>query len=167
MEERAADGCALCFAGEMVKKSLADPEVLQETKARMLSVTADAHPLWGKMTAPQMMRHLACSCEVALKERAVGPLKGPPKWLVKWAALRSGLTWSKNLKTAPELLRALEEESPADFAAVTALAIQKMEALATGIWLAPSHPMFGSMSSRDWQRWGYLHADHHLRQFGR
>jgi hypothetical protein len=28
------------------------------------------------------------------------------------------------------------------------------------------HPMFGAMSHDDWMRWGYLHADHHLRQFG-
>jgi hypothetical protein len=167
VEERAADGCALCFAGEMVKKSLVDPNVVAETKTRLLSVTADARPLWGKMTARQMMWHLTCSYEVALKERTVGPLKGPPKWLIKWAALRSGLTWAKNLKTTPELVRALEEESPADFTALTAQTIQRMEAVATGIWLAPSHPMFGTMSSRDWQRWGYLHADHHLRQFGR
>jgi hypothetical protein len=27
------------------------------------------------------------------------------------------------------------------------------------------HPMFGSMKRADWLRWGYLHADHHLRQF--
>jgi hypothetical protein len=151
----------------VMKKTLADREVVKETKERMLSVTADARPLWGKMTAAQMMRHLTCSCEVALRERAVGPLQGPPKWLMKWAALRSGFRWPKNFKTTPELERALEEESNADFAAVTARTIQRMEAVATGIWLAPSHPMFGTMSSRDWQRWAYLHADHHLRQFGR
>lgn len=29
------------------------------------------------------------------------------------------------------------------------------------------HPMFGTMSDRDWMRWGYLHMDHHLRQFGK
>ena len=27
--------------------------------------------------------------------------------------------------------------------------------------------LWGKMSARDWMRWGYLHADHHLRQFGR
>jgi hypothetical protein len=27
--------------------------------------------------------------------------------------------------------------------------------------------MFGPMTEKDWMRWGYLHADHHLRQFGR
>jgi Protein of unknown function (DUF1569) len=29
------------------------------------------------------------------------------------------------------------------------------------------HPIFGPMTAKDWMRWGYLHADHHLRQFGR
>jgi hypothetical protein len=29
------------------------------------------------------------------------------------------------------------------------------------------HSIFGSMTNQDWMRWGYLHADHHLRQFGR
>jgi len=26
--------------------------------------------------------------------------------------------------------------------------------------------MFGLMPDRDWMRWGYLHMNHHLRQFG-
>ena len=30
----------------------------------------------------------------------------------------------------------------------------------------PAHPFFGAMSSSAWLRWGYLHMDHHLRQFG-
>jgi hypothetical protein len=29
-----------------------------------------------------------------------------------------------------------------------------------------SHPFFGRMTEREWMRWGYLHTDHHLRQFG-
>ena len=28
------------------------------------------------------------------------------------------------------------------------------------------HPIFGRMSDGDWLRWGYLHMEHHLRQFG-
>jgi hypothetical protein len=27
------------------------------------------------------------------------------------------------------------------------------------------HAIFGAMSRREWLRWGWLHADHHLRQF--
>ena len=29
------------------------------------------------------------------------------------------------------------------------------------------HPYFGAMTRAEWLRWGWLHADHHLRQFGR
>jgi hypothetical protein len=29
-----------------------------------------------------------------------------------------------------------------------------------------SHPLWGQMSDWEWGRWGYLHTDHHLRQFG-
>jgi hypothetical protein len=28
------------------------------------------------------------------------------------------------------------------------------------------HPIFGAMTEEEWMRWGYLHMDHHLRQFG-
>jgi hypothetical protein len=28
------------------------------------------------------------------------------------------------------------------------------------------HPVFGRISGSAWLRWAYLHADHHLRQFG-
>jgi hypothetical protein len=28
------------------------------------------------------------------------------------------------------------------------------------------HPIFGKMKEKPWMRWGYLHSDHHLRQFG-
>ena len=28
------------------------------------------------------------------------------------------------------------------------------------------HPIFGAMTDAEWMRWGYLHTDHHLRQFG-
>jgi hypothetical protein len=28
------------------------------------------------------------------------------------------------------------------------------------------HPIFGQMTEKEWMRWGYLHMDHHLRQFG-
>ena len=29
------------------------------------------------------------------------------------------------------------------------------------------HSLFGKLSYVDWMRWGYVHTDNHLRQFGR
>jgi hypothetical protein len=30
---------------------------------------------------------------------------------------------------------------------------------------AAANPILGPMTRDEWMRWGYLHADHHLRQF--
>jgi hypothetical protein len=148
-------------------KSLASVEVLSETRARLRTVRVNDHARWGKMTAKQMMRHLGCSYEVALGKRTVAPMEGLPPVLVKWVALRSGLRWSKNLATTPELKRAMTVHSDDKFDELVSAAIDGMERVANGKKCAPSHPMFGPMSAADWMRWGYLHADHHLRQFGR
>jgi hypothetical protein len=119
------------------------------------------------MTAKQMVRHLGCAYEIALGKRTASPVEGLPPVLVKWVALRSGLRWPKNVSTMPELKRAMVGHSDDKFDELVCEAIEGMERLASGPRFAPSHPMFGPMSAADWMRWGYLHADHHLRQFGR
>jgi hypothetical protein len=150
-----------------MKKSLASAEALSEIRLRLRSVRVSDHARWGKMTAKQMVRHLRCSCEVALGERTVAPMERFPPVLMKWLALSSGLPWLKNLQTVPELKRAIGERSETEFEVLVGAVIEKMQAMAGGKSCAPSHPMFGPMSEEDWLRWGYLHADHHLRQFGR
>jgi hypothetical protein len=148
-------------------KSLASVEVLAEIRGRLRTVRVDDRARWGKMTAKQMVRHLRCSYEMALGDRAVGPVEGLPPVVMKWLALRSGLRWAKNIQTMPELKRAIAERSETEFDVLVRATIERMERLARGAPCVPTHPMFGPMSDADWLRWGYLHADHHLRQFGR
>ena len=150
-----------------MKKSLASLEVLSEIRGRLRSVKVDDRARWGKMTAKKMMRHLICSYEVALGERRVAPVEGPVPVLMKFIALQSGLRWPKNIQTMPELKRAIAEHSEVEFTVLIRAAVESMEAVAKETHYAPSHPMFGPMTPEDWMRWGYLHADHHLRQFGR
>jgi hypothetical protein len=68
----------------------------------------------------------------------------------------------------PEVDQAIAGTSPTDFAADVAELEALMMVVATrgsaAVW--PTHPFFGRMSEADWLRWGYLHLDHHLRQFG-
>jgi len=148
-------------------KSLASADVVSETRERMLRVCAEDRALWGQMTATQMVRHLSFACEVPLGERTAEPVMVPMPKLLKFMALRSGLEWGKNLKTPKELVRALDEACLAEFDELVAVAVGKLETLAGGARCVENHPFFGPMTAGDWMRWGYLHADHHLRQFGR
>ena len=149
-------------------KSLASAAVLDETRQRLLRVTAGDIPHWGKMTATQMVGHLGCACEAALGERTVASVKiAVPPAVMKFMALRSGLRWAKNIQTTAEMKQGIAETPEGAFEVLRQVAIERIKSLASGAQLAPSHPFFGAMSVEDWLRWGYLHADHHLRQFGR
>ncbi len=148
-------------------KSLGSVEILGEMRRRIQSLRIDDRARWGTMTVKQMVRHLGHSYELALGERVAAPVKGMPPLVMKWVALRSGLPLPKNVSTPPELKRAIAEESDVEFRAAVKMSIKKMEQLAVGMRCASRHPMFGKMTIRDWMRLAYLHADHHLRQFGR
>ncbi|HEX7158863.1 MAG TPA: DUF1569 domain-containing protein [Edaphobacter sp.] len=148
-------------------KSLASPKVLAETTERFRSLREEDRARWGRMTASQMVRHLIYAYETILGTRAVAPLTTRPSTVYRWMALWSGIRWPKNQSTAPELARAVEEECDAAFMELVRDVIEKTELFASGRPLGERHPLFGPMTARDWMRWGYLHADHHLRQFGR
>jgi Protein of unknown function (DUF1569) len=149
-------------------KSLASAKVLADTRERLLRVTADDVALWGRMTATQMVGHLSCTCEAALGGRTMAPLKMPvPPLLMKFLALRTGMRWAKNIQTTPELRQAIAETTEDDFDGALQAAVVQLNALASAARCADTHPIFGAMTAADWMRWGYLHTDHHLRQFGR
>jgi hypothetical protein len=150
-------------------KTLADPQVKQEIVARLRRVEAAAQRRWGKMTAPQMVCHVADAFRAACGERAVSPAKRIPlRRLVKFGALYLPLPWPHGVPTLPEMDQRMGGTPPANFSADIAelqRLLDKFTANPRGFeW--PPHPIFPGMSQQDWMRWGYLHTDHHLRQFG-
>ena len=115
-----------------------------------------------------MVCHLADGCRMALGEKAVRPATPPFPVLVKWIALYTPFRWRAGIPTTPEIDQARNGSRPHDFAADVAQVerlVRAMVARPRGhAW--PGHPYFGRMSRRAWLRWGYVHTDHHLRQFG-
>jgi uncharacterized protein DUF1569 len=88
--------------------------------------------------------------------------------LVKWIALRTPLTWPKGVKTMPEVDQEIGGTRPVEFRLdVSELETLVEEFTSKKIELQRQrHPIFGRMTDEEWLRWGYLHMDHHLRQFG-
>jgi hypothetical protein len=121
------------------------------------------------MTCPQMVCHLTDSFHVALGERLVGMSKAPaiPRFMFKWLALNLPMEWPKGVATMPEVDQTIGGTPPAEFGADRAELLRMLDRFVAhpGPW--GPHAIFGGMTGADWMRWGYLHADHHLRQFGR
>ena len=87
--------------------------------------------------------------------------------LMKWIALNIPMQWPKGVPTRPEIDQEKSGTAPADFQAdlQTALALTEEFASVPRNFTFGSHPIFDEMTEAEWMRWGYLHADHHLRQF--
>ena len=121
------------------------------------------------MTPHQMVCHLSDSFKAAMGEKYVSPSGNIiHRTLVKWIALRAPLRWGKDFKTRPEMDQEAGGTPPVEFVTdVDELRriMDRFTGAERGFEWAP-HPIFGEMSEEEWQRWGYLHVDHHLRQFG-
>jgi hypothetical protein len=118
------------------------------------------------MSTGEMLCHVADAFEVALGDRPPSAVKAPgPAWLIKALALWLPLPWMKNVPTGRNVNPRRDGTRPGDFAADRARAVRLLHRLAAEARTGP-HPFFGTMTPRDWLRWGYLHTDHHLRQFG-
>ena len=150
-------------------KTLARESDKAEIIRRLRGVRPESVPRWGRMSAHQMVCHLADGLRVATGEKPVRPATNLlTRTIVKSVALYFPLPWPPGIPTCPEIDQERGGTRPVAFAADVA----QIEALVDAV-TAPTrsldrqlHPMFGGMSDADWLRWGYLHIDHHLRQFG-
>ncbi len=145
--------------------TLADPVARAAIIARFDRLTPTAKPLWGRMTAPQMVAHLNDAMRMARGDLRVKSKNMP---LLRWYPIKMlviyVMPFPKNAPTAPEII----SRTPDDFAAEVTAAKALIERNAAEIDSLPDveHPVFGKMSRADWGALGHRHIDHHLRQFG-
>jgi len=151
-------------------KELGNPEVQREIVSRLVLLKPSDRPRWGRMTPGEMLCHLRDSYHAATGDKPVSPATGPvQRTFIKWFALNVPLHWPRNMPTRPEVEQGKGGTPPAAFDADRAQLLATIERFTSAqrdfAW--HPHPIFGPMTELDWMRWGYLHADHHLRQFGR
>ena len=150
-------------------KTLANRESRTELIRRLRLVRADAVPRWGRMSAHQMICHLADASRMATGVMRVNGARGRVRpLLMKLVALYLPLPWPQGIMTSPEIDQLCGGTKPRAFDADVTEAEKLLETVAARAANAewPVHPVFGRMSRAGWMRWGYLHTDHHLRQFG-
>jgi hypothetical protein len=147
-------------------KTLAKPSVKEAIVRRVEGIRVDSAGLWGKMSAGQMFCHLTDSFRSMMGEKAIIEVRYQRALL--YPALYLPLRWPKGVETRPEVDQLVGGTKPTDFAEdvrqlITVIA--RFRSTSRDFTFQP-HPIFGPMSDWQWMRWGYLHTDHHLRQFG-
>ena len=150
-------------------ESFESPDLVEATLARVRALTPVAPRQWGRMSAGQMLCHLDDSYRSVMGERASRDVSTLlRRTVVKFVALRTPLPWPKGVPTMEEVDAERGGTPPTEFADDRARLERSLRDFVTAALAGrcTRHPLFGAMSERDWLRWGYLHADHHLRQFG-
>jgi hypothetical protein len=150
-------------------KTLARQRDKAEILQRLRQVRPEWDRRWGRMSPHEMVCHLTDSFRMVTGEKPVSHATGPlQRTIVKWIVLYFPLRWPAGILTRPEIDQERGGTRPVDFAADVAQLEALLEFITTraGSVNWQVHPIFGRLSEAAWLRWGYLHMDHHLRQFG-
>lgn len=148
--------------------TLANPSDYQQLASRFASMTPQDQPRWGKMNGYQMLRHVADAIRIPLGEIQVNE-RTSFLWqtVMKWAALWYPRPWPHNIPTRPQLDMCALGVTTGDFELARQDALNQLNHLHHAQLEGARHPFFGNLTRAEWMRWGWLHNDHHLRQFGR
>ncbi len=148
-------------------RHLGEPGVLIEVQNRLGKLTPTSKRQWGKMSAHEMVCHLSDSFGLALGRKTASDASGVlQRTVMKWFALYVPIPWPKGVGTRPEMEQGVGGTRPGDFERDCAVLAGLMTEFAQQASFDVGHPIFGRMSREEWMRWGYLHVDHHFRQFG-
>jgi hypothetical protein len=151
-------------------KTLARERDTAEVLRRLGALRRDSVGRWGRMSAHQMVCHLSDGYRLLTGQRTTNLAASPlPRPLMKWIALYVPVRWPQGIPTTPDLDQYVGGTPPVNFDADVAELQRLLDAISTEVsrqFHGRVHPIFGPMSESAWLRWAYLHADHHLRQFG-
>lgn len=145
-------------------KSLFNTDDREEIIARINKINEGSVRQWGKMTAAQMLNHCQAPIKVAIGELKLGSnllfmILGPmiKRKLMNPKPFDQNLPTHKDFVVKHDQLLVAEKENL--IVLVNDLYNKKDQ-------LAKKHPIFGKMTTEEWDILNWKHLDHHLRQFG-
>lgn len=150
-------------------KTLANAADREEITRRLRAIGPGSKGRWGKMSVAEMICHSSDALLTAMGERKAASVSN---WFtrsaMKWAGLRGPMKWPHGIRTVPECEAGKGGTPPVEMESDLRKVLVLVEQFAglPSTFAFPEHAILGRMSHAEWMRWGYLHMDHHLRQFG-
>jgi hypothetical protein len=149
-------------------KTLMDPAQRAKQLQRLEHLHPQTKPLWGLLTAGDLLPHLTDPFKIAMGEMEAIPVESFfLTGLGKFAAIFLMPRWPKGAPTHPKTNIQIEGRKGADFQADKRELIETMVRFIDHypIMSYYSHPIFGELSNKTWAIVMNKHLDHHFRQF--
>lgn len=149
-------------------KNIFTEVVANEVISRINQIKPTDKPLWGKMSADQMLAH----CNVPYSYTFEPEKFNKPGFLIGFILktfVKKMVTgekpYPKNSRTAPEFLMVGSKDFEVEKAKLISY-INKCQELGESYFEGKENHSFGKMTSKEWNVLFYKHLDHHLMQFG-
>jgi hypothetical protein len=145
-----------------------DPLARSRLEQRVRALCVESPRQWGRMTPHQALCHMSDVFRMALGDKPVAPRRSRFRLLLRFIALDVPMNWPRGVPTLPEVEQGCGGTQPLDFELDRAELLSLIARFADSMpaHRKPTHPVFGTMTTARWGKWGYRHLDHHLRQFG-
>jgi hypothetical protein len=152
-----------------MKHNIFDQPAREEVFSRVQKLTVESKGKWGRLSAPQMIRHLAEACRLAFDEI---PIADQSTFFTRTIVKKIFLSNIKPPGREKGKIKTLAEIDIVELKTTLAeMQIEKenykalVERMVNTPELSKKHPLFGKMSRTDWGLLTYAHADYHLTQF--
>ena len=134
---------------------------------RINNLSPTTRPLWGKMSADQMLAHCNVTYEMTFEDKHPKP-NGFAKFMLKLFVKNtvvSNKPYKRNSRTAPQFLITNAKNFVEEKARLTDY-LKKTQSLGENHFDGKESHSFGKLNKQEWNNMFYKHLDHHLTQFG-
>jgi hypothetical protein len=148
-------------------KNIFDSNETDAIIARINQLKPTTKPLWGKMSADQMLAHCNVPYEMAYEDKHKKP-NGFTQFMMKLFvknAVVGPKPYKKNSRTAPQFIIADAKNFVEEKARLTDY-LRKTQDLGGDYFDGRASHSFGNLTKQEWNNMFYKHLDHHLNQFG-
>ncbi|WP_425557101.1 DUF1569 domain-containing protein [Flaviramulus aquimarinus] len=148
-------------------KNIFDVKETETVIDRINELTPTTRPIWGKMSADQMLAHCNVTYEMVYDNKHPKP-NGLIKFMLKLfvkSKVVGGKPYKKNSKTAPQFLITNARNFVEEKARLTDY-LKKSQSLGEDYFDGMESHSFGILTKKEWNTMFYKHLDHHLSQFG-
>jgi hypothetical protein len=148
-------------------KNLFTTEAVNQMIGRIDKLQPDSQPLWGKMSATEMLLHCNSIHERLLTHASSSGKKTSLKQIIiRSVVLYLMPKYPKNV-TAPKPLQVSGKIHSTEFENQKIKSIQLLRQFTENKQeVKHYHPYFGNLNTKQWGLTSWKHLDHHLRQFG-